>query len=103
MAWDTNGLITDPSDNAILADTGAVGSMMTKDYCVLTSADAACELVLEHRNVMNTSNLHSHRINHNDPSRTVDLQIPITLGVGERLRVRLVTGFTGDIQGSLLS
>lgn len=103
MAWDSNGFITDPSDNQIIADTGALGGLTTATFTMLISSDVACEIALEHRNATNTANIHSHRINHNDPSRTVDLQFPVTLGVNERLRLRLITGFEGALQGSILS
>lgn len=98
MSWNTNDVLTNPGDDAILADTGALG-VGSKDVTVLIDAPDGGVAYLEERNALNTATIHSQRfVLYN---ALTFLQLAITLGINERLRLRLESAITGTIQGSI--
>lgn len=100
MGWSSAGVVTDPSDDDILADTGALGVGVTQ-FGVIVDMVGGSTIVIEHRNTGNTANLHSQRV----PVSYEKLYftMPFAPGVNERVRLRVETGFTGTVQASLFT
>jgi hypothetical protein len=100
MAWSTEGVITDPADDAILADSGALGVGVSQ-FGIIADIGGPSVLVIEHRNTANTANLSSQRL----PMAyaTVHFMMPFAPSLNERVRLRLETGFAGTAQGSIFT
>jgi hypothetical protein len=105
MPWLTGGLQTNPAAAAVLADTGArsgpAGSTEASlELKLLATASAACGIEIQHRNAANNANVwqHAFRV---AADTIVNVDIPVTVANGERVRVVMLTNPTGQVQASL--
>ncbi len=100
--WATNGEITGPNPGDILADTGplSVGSV---SFTIITWSDDGPNLLVEHRNALNDTTLHSFRyLPGGVPLHVVTF--PLVLLVNERVRVKVLSSqFGGTTQVSILT
>lgn len=98
----SNGILTNPLANAILADTGPAIVDDTHDITLLVSATVAAFVSLERRNAANDATVWSHAF-------PVGPNAPLVVHVGntmqclqdERFRIRVVNAVVGMVQGSL--
>lgn len=54
---DSQGELTDPADDTVVADTGQITSPGLYDILVLAVASASAQVKLQHRNAANTANV----------------------------------------------
>lgn len=101
MTWYTAGPQTNPADQAVLADTGAIGSGNNTPACIMVTANAQASVIVEQRNAANNATVASQfiRVPAND-TRSLDMGV-ISLGPGERLRVLQSGALTGVIHASI--
>lgn len=100
MAWDTNGPIDSPKDDAILAQTTVLPGAYL--FTVLVTTPQPCEVYLEHQNLDSLAKVHIHPLLVD--TRNFSMQLPLTVGVREVLLLRVRKGFdNAAIQGSILS
>lgn len=102
MAWNTSGLVNNPSTDDILADTGQLG-LGIFGFTIVVYSTVGCLIDIEHRNTTNTTTLHSQRVYIPAYTPMPILSVGISLSLNERLRVRLLEGVTGDVQVSVLN
>jgi hypothetical protein len=97
----TAGVLTNPAANAILADSGEINDGQHEMQLILSS-NVAAVIFFEHRNTANTGNVFTQAflIGANQ-SFTVKIDKFVTLNAGERFRLRLNSGVTGTLQGSI--
>jgi hypothetical protein len=105
MAWSTAGLITNPTNGQIVADTGALPAIpfVPTFWCYST---VACQLTLHHRNATNSADLHTQQValsTENSNFQTFGIPTQITLGVNERITLTVDIGFVGQIQCSIFT
>jgi hypothetical protein len=102
--WQTAGLLTNPVTDAILADSGPTpidGGVRGKFFMSTTVTVIG---VIEWRNASNTANLKSQAfVLPANSSIQIMLEFPLNMTAGERLRLRVNTGVTGTVQGSIFS
>jgi len=103
MAWFTNGILTNPAINTILADSGALpeagGPVSTR---VIVSSTVICAPILELRDAANSANISSQAFIL-AANTSLEIELPITWAAGERMRVRLNAAITGLIQVSIIT
>lgn len=102
QAWTTNGVITNPTTNAILADSGPLTGTPHIINAYVASTVAAVVFV-EWMDATNTTALKSQALfvgaNSNTPfTPTVQMN---EFNANERIRVRLNAGVTGQMQASI--
>ncbi len=102
MAWASEGILTNPALDAILADSGALPACTT-GVTVLLGGSVACICTLEHRNAANTANIASQVIAIT-ANQLLPMDLPgVVFAANERIRIRLNVGVTGSLQASLLT
>lgn len=100
--WYTNGPITDPAANAILAETPGEGETATHEADIYMSSTVNCELIMEWRDATNTSNLFSHMFPIAANSTVLFTgRGNYEMQAGQRIRVRQNSGVTGKVQASI--
>lgn len=101
MAWFTAGPQTNPADQAILADTGAITIGNNTIATVVVTANAQASVVVERRDATNATTLTSQfiRCPAND-TKVVSLGT-VALAINERLRVLNSGALAGIVQASL--
>jgi hypothetical protein len=103
MAWITSGVVTDPTDNAVLLDSGPLTSGVFVLPLLLMSTDFRRLVRIEWRNAANNSNKQSH-IFIVDGSQIFDLSgRSITVLVGERVRLVTIGEVEGKVQATALT
>lgn len=98
--WVAGSLLTNPEDTDILVDTGELPGGVYL-FAVSGASDSAWVYDVQRRNAANTSNIASQR--RRPPAGSEDFMFPnkIIVAPGERLRVVLVGGVTGEVQMSI--
>lgn len=99
----TAGIQTNPTANQILADTGPCEANDAHDMTMLVSTTVAGFVFLERRNAANDAVVWSHAL-------PMAANTPLVVHVGnvieclqgERFRLRLNAGVTGQVQGTLV-
>jgi hypothetical protein len=103
MAWFTNGVLTNPAINTILADTGALteagGPVSTR---VVVSSTVISAPIFELRNAADSANISSQALIL-AANTSLEIEFPVTWAAGERLRLRLNAAITGLIQASIIT
>jgi len=103
--WATEGIITDPGNNELLADTGAL-TVGTFSFTILAWSDVGGSLTLRLRNALNNGDVKTQKItlstSNNVFSEIVSVPI-VVLAVNQRVTLTLDSGFTGTIQCSILA
>jgi hypothetical protein len=99
--WVTNGVMTNPAANAILAES-VIPADATKKFSVVVSTNVAAIVFVEWRDSTNTANLRSQAILL-PANQTVQVWADFVpnFAADERIRIRLNTGVTGTMHGSL--
>jgi hypothetical protein len=105
MAWSTAGIITNPTTGQIVADTGALPATPFIPTLMCWST-VSVNITLHHRNSTNTADLHIQQMSlttEGTPFVIFGLPTSITLGANERLTLTVDSGFTGQIQCSIIT
>ena len=98
----TQGLLTNPTINTLVADTGAMAANGV-NIKIIVGASVASRFAIEWRNAANTANLWSQIVaNPANQSISVDLPVGIPFAAGERLRIIMAAALTGVAQGSII-
>jgi hypothetical protein len=99
--WATAGVQTNPSTDAILADTTALTPGGQSDVTVIIGGNVAFVVTVEHRNAANNANVNT-QVLAAAANAPFSCDMPgINFGSGERLRIRLNAAVTGSVQASL--
>jgi hypothetical protein len=101
-AWYTSNIITNPTVNQIIADTGAIGDGYGHDFDVCVSSTVAAAIVVEWRDASNTTNVFAHIIP--IPANgfaCFTSRGSLTFQANERVRLRMNAAVTGSVQGSI--
>lgn len=101
MAWFSSEEVTDPSSDAILADTGQLG-LGVATITILVFTTYTSTVYIELRNATNDATLNSQPIVIGSGSDVIR-DLPFSVGANQRIRLRLGTGFTGTIWASILT
>jgi hypothetical protein len=100
----SGGVTTNPATNAILADTGPLDGPANHTVQIFVSATTNSVVIVENRDSANLTNVWSHAF---PIGASAPFQMKIdsftTNGASERIRVRLNTGITGQIQASIVT
>src|SRR5262245_45386083 len=103
MAWQSAGLLTNPATDAILADSGAIATGGQGQVAMGCLTGGPATVALELPDTTNTTTIQSMSFNILDIAKLTDLvQFSITIAANQRLRIRLVQGITGQIQGHFI-
>lgn len=105
MAWNTAGILTNPTSNVILADTGALPATPFTPTLMCWSTQGV-NITFRHRNAANSADLHTQQMalsTEGCPFVVILLPTNITLGANERLTLTLDNAFVGQIQCSILT
>lgn len=99
-AWFTEGKKSSPSDNTLLADSGALTAQEWQ-VTILISSTIAAKVRIQHRNAANTGNIAQHEVSvgGSAPYNTPILRIQVA--DNERIRVVTEGVILGDVQASL--
>ena len=98
--WVNGGVVTNPTSNAVLVDTGALGGgSSTYTFIIASTVVARTEIVV--RNAANTADVTKQTVP-SSANSAISLTIPIDVPPGGRVIVRLVTGVTGVMDVSIL-
>lgn len=101
-AWYTSNIITNPTANQIIADTGAIGDGFGHDFDVCVSSTVAAAIVVEWRDAANAANVFAHIIP--VPANgfaCFTSRGSLTFQTSERVRLRMNAAVTGSVQGSI--
>jgi len=93
--WFSNGPLTNPAANAILADTGPYSVGGPSSICIrsmVVASTVTAIIILEHRDATNTSTVHSQGMPVPANSSMIYPSICVILSDQERIRIRLNTG-----------
>ena len=101
--WATEGLKVNPSAGTILADTGAVGSLLTLSVTLIAWTNTGVLVDIAQRNLGNTADVNVQRIVISATSTFNTVNVPVHLALGQRLVVRTVSDMTGQVQVSILT
>jgi len=104
LDWTSNGLLTNPAANTILAEQVAVGDN-ARMWVVMCSASVASTVVVEHRDAANLTTIAGHSQGFFIPANgatTPNSVIRIPIFDQERIRVRLNGAVTGGVWCSVL-
>lgn len=98
--WVTEGTKTDPAQGDILADTGALGvGIYGLTALIWSNAGINVQLEIAQRDNLNASDVVAQRFS----APSTPITFPVTIStMGQRIVVRVVDGFTGDVQVSLV-
>lgn len=98
----TQGQLTNPAANALVADTGPQTANGANVQIVVTSTVAA-RFVIEWRNAANTANLWSQVIAvPANVTQQIELPVGIPFNTNERLRIIMFAAISGFAQGSIV-
>lgn len=104
MPWVTEDVISGPSANDVLADTGSLGGGSYNLYSLTVSASLAATVEIQHRNAANNANVFSQRYflsALNPLCLPFSGSPPFTLDTNERIRVVITSALPlGSIQAS---
>jgi hypothetical protein len=100
--WASGVIATNPSDGAVLVDTGVLtaGNYL---FAITGTGSAAWVYDLQHRNAANDGNVDSQRRRPAAGNEDFPLPNKITIAAGQRLRAVLVGAVTGEIQMSIFA
>lgn len=105
MAWATAGIITNPTANQVIADTGPLPATAFVPT-FMCWANVSCLITLRHRNATNTADLHTQQLflsTEGTSFQLFGLPTAVTLGANERLILTVDNVFTGQIQCSIIT
>jgi hypothetical protein len=101
VRWFTNGLLTNPSANTVLANTGAVNEPSEYHAYVIGASTVAARISIRHRNADNTGDVEGPIIVPIGANTPVEFFVPVRLAKGERVTVVNESALTGDIAFSV--
>ncbi len=100
--WYSGAVLTNPTANTVVVDTGAYTP--TVDFhpiLVFVWATAASDVAFQHVAANGTTVLRQ-QVFHVTATTALFLSIPVLFGAGERLRIIMQSGVTGNVQGSII-
>jgi hypothetical protein len=92
---ETEGEQTNPADDAVMADSGAITSRGIYEVLVSIGASAAAHFQVQRRNVANSGNVGDVPVIYGPAGQTGQYRFWFVLEVGERLRVVMDDALTG--------
>lgn len=98
--WVTGGILTNPANNAVIADTGAI-SGGGSTYTALVASSAICRVIIAVRNDTNTADVAVQHL-FVPANGNLAISIPIDVPPGGRVVLRMGAALTGSVQGSIL-
>ena len=101
VQWFTNGLLTNPAANTVLANTGAVDEPSEYHAYVVGASTAAARISIRHRNATDTGDVEGPIVIPVGANTPVELFVPVRLAKGERITVVNESLLTGDIAFSI--
>jgi hypothetical protein len=103
MAWDTSGVTVNPAANAIIADTLAIAAGGQTNVKVIVGGNVATNIAVEWRNAANTATIKDQIVAF-PVNEAATFDFPgLSIGAGERIRLRVVAAVTGSVQGSIFT
>ena len=98
--WTSGSVLTNPTANTIIVDTGALSAGRYL-FAISGESDVAWVYDIQHRNAANSANVSAQR--RRPASGSEDFLFPnkITIAANERVRILLTTGVTGEIQACI--
>jgi hypothetical protein len=102
MGWNSNGNITNPGLNAVLADSGPLDHAI--QVTILLSSSVAATILYEHRNASNDTALESFMfyLTLNQQILIILPKLMVNISSGERVRLVNTTVIVGSAQGTLI-
>ena len=91
----TEGEQTNPADDALMADTGALAYAGTYEVLVTIGASAAAHFQVQRRNAANAANVGSVPIAYGPAGQSGQYRFFFNIAAGERLRVVMDDALTG--------
>lgn len=101
VRWFTNGLLTNPAANTVLASTGAVNEPSEYHAYVVGASTVAARISIRHRNATDTGDVEGPIIVPIGANTPVEFFVPVRLAKGERITVVNESLLTGDIAFSI--
>lgn len=101
MAWNTEGVKTNPLASEVLADTGALAASAKTFTLIIWEDTGGGEIEIAHRNALNADDVNVQRIALT--GTTIIYPLPVTLLLNQRIIVRMRVALTGHIQASLFA
>ena len=103
MPWATQGRLTNPTANTVLADTGPLPQGPTLAPQIVASSTVLVQLLFQRRNAANDATITEQSIVVLANSSTdIPIKHHMELQDGERLRVATFANVTGTVQASIL-
>jgi hypothetical protein len=97
----SEGVLTDPADATLVADTGAYVRGPLVEIRIVIGASAVCTVSLQRRNAANNANVGAVTRLYLGAGQSAEYVVPYMLADGERVRVVMSGGLTGNIQGTI--
>jgi hypothetical protein len=103
MAWYTEGVVSSPSANDLLADTGQLSVGGRTIQSMVLAANVSATIRLEHRNAANDTTLNSQTFYLSALAPvTFQPNVGVTVSANDRFRIVVVSGLiVGNVQASL--
>ena len=99
MAWDTEGVIENPTEGQIMADTGAILLGIVAVFTIIIWGETETSFEIAVRNAANNADVNVQRISAN---KYLLVGVPLSLGVNQRVVVRSVAAASYNYQASIL-
>lgn len=97
----SEGELTNPADDALCADTGAVAFSGVYEFLVTIGASAAAHFQVQRRNAANGANVGAVPIAYGPAGQSGQYRFFFNLVAGERVRVVMDDALTGTVAVSI--
>lgn len=91
----TEGELTNPSDDALTADTGALPYTGHYEFLITIGASAAAHFQVQRRNAANGANVGAVPIIYGPAGQSGQYRVWVSIAAGERVRVVMDDALTG--------
>lgn len=98
---ESEGELTNPIDDALVADSGAVPYAGVYEVLLLVGASATAEFQVQRRNAANGANVGDTVILKAAAGQTAEYRLYINLDVSERIRIVMDDALTGTAYGAV--
>lgn len=102
MPWASQGVLSNPVANAVLADTGALLAI-TCTFTIIISTQYASRVTIALRDSSNTADVSSHIIRTLSDGPTMLTGLGgVLMGLNQRLVIRAESAILGEVQASII-
>lgn len=102
MPWSSQGVLSNPVANAILADTGALLAV-TCTFTIIVSTQYAARVTIALRDATNTSDISSQLIRTLSDGPTMLTGLGgVLMALNQRLVIRAESAILGEVQASII-